>query len=89
MAFDVVESLPQTAVGKVYKPALRLLAIERVLKERLADSGLSGEVDVQGYDEPQGPRVEFTCSQVATFKLHAHAKQHTVMLKFSVPWRLV
>ena len=86
---DVLDALPQTAVGKVYKPALRILAIERVLRERLDHCGLSAEVHVQGHDEPQGPRIEFKCSQAAVLKLHARAKLNAMMLKFSVPWSVV
>jgi fatty-acyl-CoA synthase len=35
----VLPALPMTAIGKVYKPALRLLAIEARLREDLAGLG--------------------------------------------------
>lgn len=45
----VLPALPLTAIGKVYKPALRLRAAERVLAERLQQAGLP-HVTVQGED---------------------------------------
>ena len=35
-----------TAVGKVYKPRLRVLACEHVLRDRLGRAGLQDAVDV-------------------------------------------
>ena len=46
----LLPSLPLTAIGKVYKPALRLQAAERVVAERLARAGLSARVAVRGED---------------------------------------
>ena len=46
----LLPSLPLTAIGKVYKPALRLQAAERVVGERLARAGLSARVAVRGED---------------------------------------
>ena len=46
----MLPSLPLTAIGKVYKPALRLQAAERVVGERLARAGLSARVAVRGED---------------------------------------
>lgn len=45
----LLPALPLTAIGKVYKPALRLRAAERVLAERLQQAGLH-KVTVQGED---------------------------------------
>jgi len=57
----VLPSLPLTAIGKVYKPALRLLAIETRLRESLAPLALP--VQVRG--EERGGRLvallEFGC----------------------------
>ena len=36
---DILDELPKTAVGKVFKPALRKLAIKRVFNAVLADVG--------------------------------------------------
>ena len=46
---EVLESLPKTAVGKVFKPDLRKLAIERVLSARLRDEG--GDAGLAGIIE--------------------------------------
>ncbi|MDH5540343.1 MAG: AMP-binding protein [Rhizobacter sp.] len=47
---SLLPALPLTAIGKVYKPALRLQAAERVIGERLARAGLSARVAVRGED---------------------------------------
>lgn len=41
---EVLEELPKTAVGKVFKPGLRKLAIARVYDEALAEEGLAARV---------------------------------------------
>ncbi len=43
---EIVDELPKTAVGKVFKPALRKRAIARVYGGALAEAGLSSEIDV-------------------------------------------
>ncbi|MHA3980490.1 acyl-CoA synthetase [Halovulum sp. GXIMD14794] len=42
---EVLPELPKTAVGKVFKPELRKLAITRVYGKALADAGIGAEVD--------------------------------------------
>ncbi|HHL21927.1 MAG TPA: acyl-CoA synthetase [Aliiroseovarius sp.] len=41
---EVLDELPKTAVGKVFKPALRKLAITRVYNAALAEAGLNAQV---------------------------------------------
>ncbi|MDE2759515.1 MAG: acyl-CoA synthetase [Paracoccaceae bacterium] len=41
---EVVGALPKTAVGKVFKPDLRIMAINRVLSERFNDEGIQIEI---------------------------------------------
>ena len=41
---EVVGALPKTAVGKVFKPDLRIMAINRVLNERFNDEGIQIEI---------------------------------------------
>jgi len=43
---EILEKMPLTAVGKIFKPDLRRLAISRIFKTALADSGISAEVNV-------------------------------------------
>lgn len=45
-----VAALPLTAIGKVYKPGLRVMACERVLHERLCAAGLDAWLQVHGED---------------------------------------
>jgi len=41
---EVMDELPKTAVGKVFKPALRKSAIQRVYNAALAEAGIPAEV---------------------------------------------
>ncbi len=43
---EIVDDLPKTAVGKVFKPALRKKAIARVYGAALAEAGLAAPVEV-------------------------------------------
>jgi len=55
----VLPALPLTAIGKVYKPALRAQALQRVVEERLARAGLEGRVRAEGVDDGGRLRVRF------------------------------
>ncbi|MEF9601888.1 acyl-CoA synthetase, partial [Paracoccus sp. PXZ] len=41
---EILPELPKTAVGKIFKPDLRKLAIKRVYDGALAEAGLAAEV---------------------------------------------
>jgi fatty-acyl-CoA synthase len=43
----VLDALPMTAIGKLFKPALRVIAAQSVLQDRLARHGLSADVGVK------------------------------------------
>jgi fatty-acyl-CoA synthase len=48
----VIDAMPMTAIGKIYKPALRLRAIEVKLTEMLAEAGAAGPgVTVQAVEQ--------------------------------------
>ena len=49
-----------TAVGKVYKPALRALATHRVLQAKLVERQLSARAQVDVDEAPGGLAVNFT-----------------------------
>jgi fatty-acyl-CoA synthase len=51
---EIVAELPKTAVGKVFKPDLRRLAITRVYNEALAGAGLALRVDAVVEDKKRG-----------------------------------
>ncbi|MEO0621644.1 MAG: acyl-CoA synthetase [Pseudomonadota bacterium] len=44
---EVIDELPKTAVGKVFKPALRKSAIARVLGEALKEAGIEAGIEVR------------------------------------------
>ncbi|KQO40160.1 hypothetical protein ASF19_00405 [Acidovorax sp. Leaf84] len=83
---DVIEALPQTAVGKVYKPALRCIALQRSLHERLIACGLDTEVSVRARDESHGLCVDF----VPSGQLSATSAERlkSLMRSFSYEWRI-
>lgn len=56
---EIVDSLPMTAIGKLYKPALRARACERVMRERLARSGLDSLAQVRVEDGGGALTVHF------------------------------
>ena len=49
-SITVMDELPKTAVGKIFKPALRRLAIERVFGAALTDAGIAADVTVSDDD---------------------------------------
>ena len=59
---DVLSALPMTAIGKVYKPALRLRAMERAITERLAARELGHTVRVEGRDTKAGAFLALHCA---------------------------
>jgi fatty-acyl-CoA synthase len=56
---DLLDSLPTTAVGKVYKPTLRRAATQRVLDERLLALGLADRVAGVVDETSKGLSVRF------------------------------
>lgn len=57
----VLDALPLTAIGKIYKPALRLVACERTMRDRLARAGLHGRVAAHGEDRGGRLVMRFVC----------------------------
>lgn len=51
---EVLEELPKTAVGKVFKPDLRRRAITRVVDAAMKDAGLAANVDTIVDDKKRG-----------------------------------
>lgn len=43
---EILDALPVTAVGKIFKPTLREMAIERVMKEAMAEADISADIQV-------------------------------------------
>jgi len=78
---EILPELPKTAVGKIFKPELRKLAIRRVYDAALAEAGLAAEVIEVIDDRKRGlvarirPRAE----------LDRDAAAH-LLGQFAVPW---
>jgi fatty-acyl-CoA synthase len=87
---ECLPALPLTAIGKVYKPALRLRATERVLRDRLQQSGLDGRVAVQGEDCSGRLVMRFVpaAGSDADARERMHATLHDLMAGFALTWEL-
>ena len=84
---DVLPGLPITAIGKIYKPALRALACQRVMMESVQAAGLGDCVGVRVEDAASGLLVHFA--------LHADADSAQVraalaglMQPFALRWEV-
>ncbi|MDB5846144.1 MAG: hypothetical protein JWP79_3454, partial [Polaromonas sp.] len=58
----ILEALPMTAIGKLFKPAMRTLAAQAVLQERLARHALNDDVTVEVTLEGKDQVARFTAS---------------------------
>jgi fatty-acyl-CoA synthase len=58
----IVDSVPMTAVGKIFKPILRQDAVERVVQGILDERGLQGDVEVTA-GGPRGMSVRVTLGE--------------------------
>ncbi|MDB5777794.1 MAG: AMP-binding enzyme family protein [Polaromonas sp.] len=58
----ILEALPMTAIGKLFKPAMRTLAAQAVLQERLARHALNDDVTVEVTLEGKEQVARFTAS---------------------------
>ncbi|ARO15009.1 fatty-acyl-CoA synthase [Ketogulonicigenium robustum] len=78
---EVLPELPKTAVGKVFKPALRKLAIARVLNRAFAAEGVDASVVAVEEDRKRG-LVAFIGKGPAL----KEAVLRDVMAKFTITW---
>jgi fatty-acyl-CoA synthase len=87
---ECVPALPLTAIGKVYKPALRLRATERVLRDRLQRAGLERRVAVQGEDRSGQLVMRFVvaASSDADAREGVHAALRALMTGFALAWEV-
>ena len=83
---DIVDALPLTAIGKVFKPALRIQASERVIRAKLAAHELTRPLHVQGCITAQGLWLEFDCES-ALRTAEAEAALKAAMAPFAIAWR--
>lgn len=75
---EILPELPKTAVGKIFKPALRRLAIARVLDAALAEAGLDARVLAVVEDPRRG--------LVARISGRGDARMAAVLARFTTPW---
>jgi fatty-acyl-CoA synthase len=62
---EIISAIPVTAIGKVYKPALRARACERVIRDRLAHSGVQGKVSLSVEEAASGVALRFVIARSA------------------------
>jgi fatty-acyl-CoA synthase len=83
---SVLPSLPLTAIGKVYKPALRLQAALRVVGERLQSAGLADQVDVDGED--RGGQLLLRLRRRGGADAALDTRLQALMAGFALAWEL-
>ncbi len=81
---EILDELPKTAVGKVFKPALRQRAITRVYDAALADAGLAARVARVVEDKKLG-----LVAQIAPKGPKDEAALAHVLGQFTRPWAWV
>jgi len=79
----IVPSVPTTAVGKVYKPALRAEAARHAMQSQLDRVGLQGHVNVDAEETGSGLAVRFTVTN-ASDEPHIRDMMKPFALRFSV-----
>ncbi|SOC16916.1 fatty-acyl-CoA synthase [Rhodobacter sp. JA431] len=78
---EILEELPKTAVGKIFKPDLRKRAITRVLNVALAEGEVAAHVVAVVEDKKRG-----LVAKLATTGELDEAKLRHVLGQFTVPW---
>ena len=83
-------SLPLTAIGKVYKPALRLHAAEHVILLRLQQAGLADRVAVKGEDRGGRLVMRFLAADGAELQAHRALEPSigALMAGFALAWEM-
>ncbi|MFN0113857.1 MAG: acyl-CoA synthetase [Paracoccaceae bacterium] len=80
---EILPTLPKTAVGKIFKPELRRMAIARVYDEALAKAGIAARVAGVAEDRKRGLVARIEGAAGAAIDLGAVDK---VLGEFTVPW---
>lgn len=84
---EFVDALPMTAVGKVFKPALRLAAVRFAMSERLARAGMSERAALDVREEGSTTSVVFTAAPGVDPQA-LEVELRTLMTSFALRWRL-
>jgi acyl-CoA synthetase (AMP-forming)/AMP-acid ligase II len=79
---EVMDELPKTAVGKIFKPALRKMAITRIYSAALAEAGIKADIKVVE-DKTRGLVARVTPRDGA-----AEADIGAALGQFTPPWEM-
>ena len=77
---EILDELPKTAVGKVFKPDLRKRAIIRVFSETLASSGINASITSVDDDKKRGLVANISSNE-------DDAAINQVLGDFTIPWQ--
>ena len=78
---EIMDELPKTAVGKIFKPDLRKRAIIRVLNETLSEAGLAAHVISVTEDKKRGLVAHLATTGACDEEALGHK-----LGEFTVPW---
>jgi len=78
-AIRIVEQMPLTGVGKIYKPALRRLETAGALRDALEEAGIALD-SLEALDDPRGMKI-----QVRLINAQDQEAAHTQLARFSFP----
>jgi acyl-CoA synthetase (AMP-forming)/AMP-acid ligase II len=81
---EVMDELPKTAVGKIFKPDLRKMAITRIFNAALTKAGVAAEVESVTEDKKRGLVTKLAKTGTAT-----HEDVTKALGSFTNPWDLV
>lgn len=81
---ELMDELPKTAVGKIFKPDLRKMAITRIFNGVLTDAGIAAEVDSVTEDKKRGLVTKLRKTGDVT-----HDDVNNALGSFTNPWDLV
>ena len=84
---ELLPAIPVTAVGKVYKPQLRLLATDHALRQRLADAGLQQSFELVVEDTAGTLAARFIAGDSETANQHG-AGIAALMAPFAIRYTL-
>ncbi|MCY4101036.1 MAG: acyl-CoA synthetase [Rhodobacteraceae bacterium] len=78
---EVVKALPKTAVGKVFKPDLRIMAINRVLSERFDDEGIQIEISTS-----EVPKKGLVTNVSGSFDDDHRERVRAILNEYPISW---
>jgi len=78
---EVVGALPKTAVGKVFKPDLRIMAINRVLSERFNDEGIQIEITTS-----EVPKKGLVTNASGNFNDDQRKRVQAILNEYPISW---